>query len=392
MTVEQTAREGLRAWRVQGVPVDAERAARCRDQTVEAIAKAIRSGCERRQRRQRSHAFVAGFAVAAAALVGVGGWLLREAVVKQSAKTTAPQAQSMASMMLSEVRGTVVAERSGQAQVVAVGGALPLSAGDAVSTLNDARAYLTLPAQGKVELGSVTDLRVHESRPVAQRLELGCGHIEVSLPKDGKQRSLVVGTPDAEISVVGTVFTVDVCRPATGEGAVTEVRVKRGAVRVVQRGRAGTLLSVGQTWASSGALVPFDAPPCTPAPHQAALPEDDSEPSREQPRKVTTPAIRKGELAAQNRLYQAALDARNQRDDTRTVALLKELLIKYPDTPLRQEAQVERLRALKRLGDYSAAARDARHYLAEHGAGFARDEAQELIWGPAPAAGANSDP
>jgi hypothetical protein len=297
----------------------------------------------------------------------------------------------VASLVLSEVRGTVVAERAGQAQVVAVGGALPLSAGDAVSTLNEAHAYLSLPAQGKVELGSVTDLRIHESRPVAQRLELGCGHIEVNLPKDGNRRNLVVGTPDAEISVVGTVFTVDVCRPANGDGAVTEVRVKRGAVRVVQRGRADTLVSIGQTWASSGALVPFDAPACA-GTHQAALPESESEPAAEQPRKVVASPVRKGELRAQNRLYQAALDARNEHDDTRAVALLRELLTKYPETPLRQEAQVERLRALKRLGDYSAAARDARHYLAEHGSGFARDEAQELIWGPMPAASPSSEP
>jgi hypothetical protein len=389
MTVEQTAREGLRAWRVQGVPVDAERAPRCRDQTVEAIARAIRSGCEKRQRRQRSRAFVAGFAVAAATLVGLGGWLVRQAVVAETAKAGAPRIQPVASLVLSEVRGTVVAERAGQAQVVAVGGALPLSAGDAVSTLNDAHAYLSLPAQGKVELGSVTDLRIHESRPQAQRLELGCGHIEVNLPKDGKHRSLVVGTPDAEIAVVGTVFSVDVCRPAKGEGAVTEVRVKRGAVRVVQRGRAETLVSLGQTWASSGAVVPFDAPPCASGAYQAAPPEADSDPPREQPRRVMSTPARKGELAAQNRLYQAALDARNQSDDTRAVTLLKELVTKYPDTPLRQEAQVERLRALKRLGDYSGAARDARHYLAEHASGFARDEAQELIWGPTPTAPAS---
>jgi hypothetical protein len=76
MTGELATREGLRAWRALGVPVDAERATRQREQVVDALARAIRSGREQRRWRQRRKALVAGLALAAAAVLGVGGWLV----------------------------------------------------------------------------------------------------------------------------------------------------------------------------------------------------------------------------------------------------------------------------------------------------------------------------
>jgi hypothetical protein len=45
---------------------------------------------------------------------------------------------------------------------------------------------------------------------------------------------------------------------------------------------------------------------------------------------------------------------------------------------LSQEAKVERLRALERLGKTQQAAESARRYLAEHPDGFAQAEARQL--------------
>jgi hypothetical protein len=393
MTAEQISREGLRAWRATGVPVDAERAICQRDQVVDAIERAIRAGRQAQQRRQRRKAFVAGFALAAAAVLGVGTWL----VVDPGRRAVAPaQRAATVSLVLREVQGTVVADRAGHSEVVAAERALELSTGDAVSTLAEARARLVLPGSGQVAVGSTTDLKIQESRPTAQRLGLGLGHIEVSLPKQAPTRSLVVDTPDAEVAVVGTVFSVDVCRPAGDKRSITEVRVTRGVVRVLSRAHESTLVSQGESWSSSGSSVgPVPcAPPVDRPSAEAASAEPDAPPAPRGPDRGHAESHRvlsKGELAAQNRLYQEALDARNAHDDTRAVALLGELLSKYPESPLRQEAQVERLRALKRLGELGEAARSARRYLAEHARGFARDEAQELIWGPEPASSGDSE-
>jgi len=54
-------------------------------------------------------------------------------------------------------------------------------------------------------------------------------------------------------------------------------------------------------------------------------------------------------LAEQNRLFQASLDARKAGDDGRVVALLDELLARFPDTELGPEARLSRLRARERL-------------------------------------------
>jgi hypothetical protein len=83
-------------------------------------------------------------------------------------------------------------------------------------------------------------------------------------------------------------------------------------------------------------------------------------------------------LAAENALMQAAMAAVREGDDTRAVGLLGGLLSRYPKSPLSQNAQVERFRAMARLGEGRAAARLARLYLGEHPDGMARDEARRM--------------
>ena len=50
----------------------------------------------------------------------------------------------------------------------------------------------------------------------------------------------------------------------------------------------------------------------------------------------------------------------------------------YPQSTLREVAQVERFRALSDAGQSNRAASEARHYLAEHPDGAARSEARDL--------------
>jgi TolA-binding protein len=83
-------------------------------------------------------------------------------------------------------------------------------------------------------------------------------------------------------------------------------------------------------------------------------------------------------LADENRLMQAALAARRDGQDARTVQLLTELLTRHPGSPLAQNAEVERFRALLRSGDQQSAARQAQGYLDQYPNGMAADEARKL--------------
>jgi outer membrane protein assembly factor BamD (BamD/ComL family) len=80
-------------------------------------------------------------------------------------------------------------------------------------------------------------------------------------------------------------------------------------------------------------------------------------------------------------MYQAALDARNRGDDRKALDLFRALTARYPRGHFSELAQVERMRALKRLGDNASAAAEARRYLSEHGREFAREEVRGIALG-----------
>jgi hypothetical protein len=190
------------------------------------------------------------------------------------------------------------------------------------------------------------------------------GEVAIRVPPDVPKRHLVVSTPNVDVVVVGTIFDVSVIEE---DGTpVTEVFVERGIVRLVRArdGRTITRLSAGESWSSR----PVPPPESSAEVIEPELPLANA----------ATPPAPASTLAEQNRLYRAALDARNAGDDKQAAWLLAQLLAKYPQTPLAQEARIERLRALKRLGRSQEATQAARSYLAEYGEeGFAQDEARE---------------
>jgi outer membrane protein assembly factor BamD (BamD/ComL family) len=83
-------------------------------------------------------------------------------------------------------------------------------------------------------------------------------------------------------------------------------------------------------------------------------------------------------LGEENALMQRAMSAARRGEEARAVELLSQLLVGYPGSPLAQNAEVERFRAMRRLGDVAAASRAARRYLGVHQDGMARDEARRL--------------
>jgi hypothetical protein len=87
------------------------------------------------------------------------------------------------------------------------------------------------------------------------------------------------------------------------------------------------------------------------------------------------------QLEVVNRLFADAKRARRDHRDAEALALLEQLLARYPRSVLAHEASVERFRALARLGRQTEARRFASQYLAAFPKGYAAEEARQLIGG-----------
>jgi len=93
---------------------------------------------------------------------------------------------------------------------------------------------------------------------------------------------------------------------------------------------------------------------------------------------ATKPSRESSTLADENRLMLSALAAARSGENGRAVHLFTELLTRHPGSPLAQNAEVERFRALLRGGDEQSAARHARAYLDRYPNGMAADEARRV--------------
>jgi len=244
---------------------------------------------------------------------------------------------------------------------------LRIAEGDAVRTGPDASATLLLPRGVRAELSRATKASVISAQELEQKLALDIGETKISVPRPGGPRTFSVTTPDARVVVHGTEFTVHVEEAGVSGKTLTSVSVVRGSVSVINA--AGErLLSPGDSWSaaqSESVATPSAAPTSVPA---AAL-----------PRARLSSARDPSSLAEQNRLFQAALDARRAGDDAAVLKWIDELFARYPDTTLAQEARLARFRALKSLNRNQDAAREARRYLSAHPDAPAADEARRAL-------------
>jgi hypothetical protein len=346
-----------------------------RDRLVRGMRESIDASFEQSQRRSRWRRALVGVA-AAASFALLGGALLRERL----------QVQQQPIAGIDRVSGTVVLTQEGTQRVVS-NAERALHDGDSLQTAAGARAQLA-SAKASVSLGESTEVRLTRPNAAEERISLRRGRVDVVVNKAVEQkRSVVVETPDAEVVVRGTVFDVRVesARAAT----TTHVHVTQGSVWVLARGVQVALLSAGQSWSSAGGVS--SEPPAA-----ATAPLVESAPAESAPAIEAAPVVKRGPslkpsaagaksappksgtLAEENRLFSSAVEARNRGEAARAAELFGELLATYPQSPLREVAQVERFRALSQAGQSGRAAVEARRYLAEHADGVARKEAREL--------------
>lgn len=220
-----------------------------------------------------------------------------------------------------------------------------VTAADSGSRVSTARGV-------RVELAPRTRLRVTavdlQSRRSGLRLEQG--EVHCSVPPLGAREQFSISTPDAQVIVHGTEFSV---RFGDLADARTCVRVSEGLVEV--RHRAGSVrLGPGASWGCErSAPQPAataaqdrdraDAPALAPAPEAQA---------RRRPAKARSGSARstarrsgahtralEGTLDAENELLAAALAAERADQRARARALFTALLEEHPHSPLAPEAR-----------------------------------------------------
>ena len=344
-------------------PEDPETIAARRERLVPAVAFKIRQAAAERERRARLLRGIRIGAVAAAVALAAGaGYRLQRATPVEVA------AHAVASNLAAvrEVEGTLVVTHAGRARVISASEFPELTGGDEIRTATDGHALLQTQ-RSAIRVAPATQLSVVARGADEERIRLSLGRVELKVQKVPQaNRSVVVETPNAEVVVHGTMFSVTV--GSEQDGPVTRVRVTEGSVWVVHDGKR-ELISVGNEWSSLPRHArTVEAPTAAPAPSQShASPARTSASGR-----VTA----SGTLGEENRMFQSAVDARNHGDDARALELFGAMLARYPKGQLAEEARVERIRALRRLGNSTGAASEARRYLAEHPHGFAQEEAR----------------
>jgi hypothetical protein len=303
---------------------------------VTAMVGAMRHEHERRRRRRLAWA---AFAAAAGVTLALGSpWTMERA--RRSASPTAFDGAQAPGGELHVATGVVKVVHGTTTSSASPGHAARVGVGDEIQAANDANAVLALPRGVEVQVAAATDVSVAVASADEQRLTLDLGRTDVSVPRPGGPHVFSIKTPDSEVVVHGTIFSVAVERnPLNGE-RFTSVSVTRGSVLVIHGGER-RLLEAHESW-SSRTVVAMGAAPsaATSPPNIVRLPEV---------RAVRTPRVGSG-LTEQNRLFQASLDARDAHDDARAIRSLDELLARFPNSPLADQARIARDRAAERLG------------------------------------------
>ncbi len=329
-----------------------------RARAIDAIARAIIVA----RRRQRLRMSFGVFAAAAVVLLtAFGGYRLaahRAPVAVAPVVTLTPVAQIVAHPV------------SGASSVVVSGAQAPLddgrllAPGSRVVTPANGRAMLSFSTGSSVLLREGTDMTV-SSEGLTQRLKLDTGYIELHVAKLAPDHRFIVGTPDSEVEVRGTRFTVGVvpADPGCGAGVRTRVAVTEGVV-VVRHSGIEDRVAVGEQWPSGCIRAAADAPGMTVK--QAMGAGTGAAPSTG------------SSLADQNDLFAVAAAAKRRGDVRGALAALDRFLMLYPASPLAESAAVERMRVLEAMGSPRGPA-SAKDYLARYPNGFAHAEAEAIV-------------
>jgi ferric-dicitrate binding protein FerR (iron transport regulator) len=336
---------------------------RQRDAVVAAMALAIASHA---RRKRIAVASALTFAAAAGVALAVGlGWRPSTALVVDHVSGQGNVLVHMASTQsLSDLQ--------------------KLQPGDSVRSGEDGTASFGFANGTKLALTPASDLRIDEVGPT-RRFFLFSGGVHARVSKLGRGERFVVDTPDSEVEVHGTVFSVGINPPsASCTGAATsKVEVSEGTVWV-RSGEQQVVLRAGESWsAPCRRREVFDELPAVPAVPAEPSPAGASGPAAHDPpaasvrspghkssvsrpafapspieqvapktdlvapvAPVAPPPAALSRLAEQNDLFSAAMAAERQGQHAAALRRLDELISRFPSGPLSESARGERQRIL----------------------------------------------
>lgn len=254
-----------------------------------------------------------------------------------------------------------------------------LVAGDSIRSGDDGTASLTFANGTNLALSPASSLRVDEVGST-RRFFLSVGGVKARVSKLSRGERFVVDTPDSEVEVRGTVFTVGVKPPSEScVGPSSTIDVSEGTVWV-RSGDTQVILRAGESWstpcvrpeipdelpAGTAERAPAAAPGpsaarvrsaarkstvtrsmAVPQPHPVTLtltpPAEGAVP---EPEPAPLPAAPVSRLAEQNDLFSAAMAAERRGQHTTALRKLDELISRFPAGPLTESARGERTRIL----------------------------------------------
>ncbi|HEY5281654.1 MAG TPA: FecR domain-containing protein [Polyangia bacterium] len=332
-----------------------------RDAIVAAMALAIAA----KARRRRAYAATAIVLAAAAGVLVV----LRLA---GGAGLSGSKAGAASALVVEhqDGRGNLLVRTAGSQPLPDLG---VLAVGDTVRTDESSTTTLGFDNGTRISLSSSARLRVDEIG-ATRRFSLLGGRFQAHVAKLTQGERFVVSTPDSEVEVRGTVFTVVVssadakCRDMANSSSV---QVSEGAVWVRARDTQ-VLLHAGESWATPCPVSPsvgappavvqvpvVQAPRLNPAPATAVhgavrktvaaraevLPPRVSPPSLApaRPDSTSSPAP-VSHLSEQNDLFSAAMAAERRGEHETAISTLNQLIERFPGSPLGESARAERQR------------------------------------------------
>lgn len=361
----------LRALRV-AVPVeDPDRVAARRNFLVNVIEREIRNTPARITRQDRRLKWSRVGLAAAAVLLATwaGGVALQDRAGSEIA--TSPDVTTGIDGVAEGKAKITLHDGSGdQSQVLSVGQELALR--------NEQSIRAELPGHTQLQLQPIASEKeaqvklLHLSK-ADQTLFVTAGKLFVDVPEQSTfRRHVTVITPQAKVEVKGTRFTVNVHREASKQW--TDVDVERGEVLVTWLG-GHQLLRAGQEWSSaksSGSttdevgntrdFAEQDTPVArADVPKRQLVHVVRRKPSAAHVQQAEStsdgrsaiadlPSSSASTLSQQNQLLERAIQAQRSGNFSEAGQLFDELLLKYPDSPLRSTALAEK-RRIKRLED-----------------------------------------
>jgi hypothetical protein len=362
-----------------------------RQTAIGAIERAIR---ERGRRKARTRWVIGASAAAAAILcIGVGAQAYRAhgagaglgsaTVAGTGTGTAAASAAAAASdapiTITASASGMGATISSGPGGVFALTDAAHVAPGHHVVAKGRSRATLAFSTGTQLTVENGGDLAVIEEGR-SQIFALSAGEIRARVAKLGAGERFVVRTPDAEVEVRGTSFSVAIApsEPACGAGSVTRVTVDEGVV-VVRRGGTETRVGKGEEWPAG-----CDAPVADGDTGDPSIPDRSNtnipsgrHPSRRDSAGGNTSA---SSLVEQNNLFSEALAYKNGGQHAAAIAAFERFLAKYPSSNLAENAAVERMKLLL-ADDPPRGVAAARQYLRRYPNGFAQSDARSAVAG-----------